>query len=147
MDAVGRCRKVVVVFGRYDFAVVCVLPVQAFKMTAIEGENDSAEAMGTGKNVGIGGRSPPVFLGRHNIVAELTKFFNHGIREVLVGVEQHPTLLHEAFFAFLIRTNCLVDFLRMGRSIIPGSLQIGRSHARDGVHDLAVRHTKTLKRH
>jgi hypothetical protein len=51
-------------------------------------------------------------------MSQLAQFQDYKKSEVLIRIEQHPWLLQESFFPFLVLTDVLVDFFRIGCCIL-----------------------------
>src|SRR5437899_2751773 len=126
MDAFGEGRMVPVLLCRDYSSVICAAAVQSFVMPSIVSEHDSAEVMGAGKDVRVRGSGSTVILCAEHIMAQLPQYVDSGMGKVLIGVEQHSSLLHKPFFAFFVFSNCLVNLGRIGGGVFPRDFQIGR---------------------
>jgi hypothetical protein len=68
----------------------------------------------------------------------LAQLFDHGIGEILIGVEQHPQSLHEALLACFVLTDGAVDLLRMDGGVFPGGFQVHWRQRRISAKDVCL---------
>ena len=94
-----------------DAAVPGRLPVQALKVPTIVGQYAPAKAMSQGQNASVRSSPKSILWYRQLVMAKLAQFLDHGIGEILVGVEEHSRSLHEPFFTFFVFPDGPIDFL------------------------------------
>jgi hypothetical protein len=82
------------------------------------------------QNLRIGLTLISVLLRGQHVVSEPAQFFDYGKREILIGVELHPGSLHDSLFASFVFPDGPINFIHVGRGVLPGCFKVGRSQPR-----------------
>jgi hypothetical protein len=64
------------------------------------------------------------------------QLLDRDVREIFVGVKQHPLSLRQALFALLILTNSAVDFVGISRREFPCGVQVRWLQRRVGAENV-----------